>query len=340
MQSLVDSASNGSIDISEGFLKGSLSFRTPLDASFSYADETSTSGRGTLHIASDGVRIRGLRLRGTVMIDSGLSEVSFSDCVIFGNVKVGSGCSDVCLTKCAIEPERGVGLAIETNSSLRIVDSIFSRSLVGISLTNEVFLADSVGSFAPPSSPLCVIERCRFDSNQTDVVVQMLLRSGTSPGHIAVVYPSLLLSLRETKSAMEFEVSLGGRFETPLLFKEWPIPLESLDGLQVPRRGFQSNNRFCYLQVKDDSITVTEDAFVPGPERKRKRAVKTPQFSRAQIHYADILGLEVGCTKDDVQKAYKRLALQHHPDKTGGNERSFIEVKLARDQLMKILDNC
>jgi len=42
----------------------------------------------------------------------------------------------------------------------------------------------------------------------------------------------------------------------------------------------------------------------------------------------EALGLELGATPEDIKKAYRRLALQHHPDKGGSPER-FKEISTA-----------
>lgn len=44
--------------------------------------------------------------------------------------------------------------------------------------------------------------------------------------------------------------------------------------------------------------------------------------------YYQILGVQKNATQDDIKKAYRRLAHQHHPDK-GGNEAKFKEVSEA-----------
>lgn len=45
--------------------------------------------------------------------------------------------------------------------------------------------------------------------------------------------------------------------------------------------------------------------------------------------YYTVLGIEKGATKDDVKKAFRRLAHQYHPDKQGGNEQKFKEINEA-----------
>lgn len=42
--------------------------------------------------------------------------------------------------------------------------------------------------------------------------------------------------------------------------------------------------------------------------------------------YYNILGVEKGATKDDVKKAFRKLAHQYHPDKQGGDEDKFKEI--------------
>lgn len=44
--------------------------------------------------------------------------------------------------------------------------------------------------------------------------------------------------------------------------------------------------------------------------------------------YYKILGLSPGASKDDLKRAYRRLANEHHPDK-GGNAETFKEINKA-----------
>ena len=45
--------------------------------------------------------------------------------------------------------------------------------------------------------------------------------------------------------------------------------------------------------------------------------------------YYQVLGVEKSATKDDIKKAFRKLAHQYHPDKKGGNESKFKEVNEA-----------
>lgn len=49
----------------------------------------------------------------------------------------------------------------------------------------------------------------------------------------------------------------------------------------------------------------------------------------ANKDYYDILGVSKNATDDEIKKAYRRLALKHHPDKEGGNEAKFKEINEA-----------
>lgn len=53
--------------------------------------------------------------------------------------------------------------------------------------------------------------------------------------------------------------------------------------------------------------------------------------------YYEVLGVSRGATKDEIKKAYRKLAMQHHPDKNPGNSESeakFKEASHAADILM------
>lgn len=45
--------------------------------------------------------------------------------------------------------------------------------------------------------------------------------------------------------------------------------------------------------------------------------------------YYNMLGVERNASPDDVKKAFRKLAHEHHPDKSGGNEAKFKEVNEA-----------
>ncbi|MBI5729003.1 MAG: molecular chaperone DnaJ [Candidatus Magasanikbacteria bacterium] len=45
--------------------------------------------------------------------------------------------------------------------------------------------------------------------------------------------------------------------------------------------------------------------------------------------YYKILGVEKGASADEIKKAFKKLAMQHHPDRQGGNEAKFKEINEA-----------
>ncbi len=45
--------------------------------------------------------------------------------------------------------------------------------------------------------------------------------------------------------------------------------------------------------------------------------------------YYDILGVKKGATQDEIKKAFRKLAHEHHPDKAGGNNDKFKEINEA-----------
>ena len=45
--------------------------------------------------------------------------------------------------------------------------------------------------------------------------------------------------------------------------------------------------------------------------------------------YYEILGVNKNASKDDIKKAFYKMAHKYHPDKKGGNETKFKEVNEA-----------
>lgn len=51
----------------------------------------------------------------------------------------------------------------------------------------------------------------------------------------------------------------------------------------------------------------------------------------AKRDYYDVLGVPKNCSKDDIKKAYRRLAIQFHPDKNPGNKEAEEKFKEATE---------
>ena len=49
-------------------------------------------------------------------------------------------------------------------------------------------------------------------------------------------------------------------------------------------------------------------------------------------NFYEVLGVSETATQDEIKKAYRKLAIEHHPDK-GGNEDKFKEIAQAYDTL-------
>ncbi len=53
----------------------------------------------------------------------------------------------------------------------------------------------------------------------------------------------------------------------------------------------------------------------------------------AKRDYYEVLGLSKGASDDEIKKAFRRMAVEHHPDKAGGDETKFKEINEAYEVL-------
>lgn len=53
----------------------------------------------------------------------------------------------------------------------------------------------------------------------------------------------------------------------------------------------------------------------------------------AKRDYYEILGVDKGASADEIKKAFRKAAVQHHPDKEGGDETKFKEINEAYEVL-------
>ncbi len=53
----------------------------------------------------------------------------------------------------------------------------------------------------------------------------------------------------------------------------------------------------------------------------------------AKRDYYEVLGISKGASPDEIKKAFRRLAVQYHPDKEGGDETKFKEINEAYEVL-------
>ena len=59
----------------------------------------------------------------------------------------------------------------------------------------------------------------------------------------------------------------------------------------------------------------------------------------AKRDYYEVLGLSKGASEKDIKKAYRRLAMKHHPDRNPGDEAAEEKFKEASEAAEVLLDD-
>ena len=298
---------------------------------------------GPVHCDGSDVVFQSIEFSQQVTVADSVANVLFDACTFHGPVRFGANCSDIVLRDCSIILARsGLGVSLTCPSGIRIEKCVFRDNLVALSVQEEAVASHTFVDDAGFKKPQCLISDCVFEGNATDVVVRFSWLTGADGAYCCTFFPASLLVVETADSELTFDVSVSGKLETPLSLREWPLP--KLD-LTLPRRGSRRSKRNCFLRTTDNGSlhvwedpSTIEDADLLNQQRKKKTR-KMPQPSRAESLYCGVLGVPVGASLTDVHAAFKKLALVHHPDKTGGTDSQFIRIRKARDELTSILQN-
>jgi DnaJ-class molecular chaperone len=103
----------------------------------------------------------------------------------------------------------------------------------------------------------------------------------------------------------------------------------------MPNKARQKKKR---ATPKPAAPKAAKDQQPPPPEREREQHSVTPkdkilEHIVQQSDYYSILGIAKTATDREITKAYRKRAVQTHPDKTNGDRRAFDKVAEAHDCL-------
>lgn len=79
------------------------------------------------------------------------------------------------------------------------------------------------------------------------------------------------------------------------------------------------------------SKTKKENAKPEEPEEKVSRSLPSSEMSEEEAYF--ILEIRQGASREDIQRAYKRMMMEFHPDRKG-NAYMAAKINQARDTLL------
>jgi len=173
----------------------------------------------------------------------------------------------------------------------------------------------------------------------------------------------------EIKTVRDFFYESFGNQKATKLFielkKNPPIPNNINDIIDTIKSRIQPNKLYSIIQflysisVSDGHLAVSEDEFIFSVGKRmgfttkrldeiRRQFVLNDQESQSEnnenSNYLNRLGLSGNPSKEEIKKAYRRLAKEYHPDKLVGvnqtikkiAEEKFKEIKEAYDFLIAV----
>ncbi len=74
-------------------------------------------------------------------------------------------------------------------------------------------------------------------------------------------------------------------------------------------------------------------------ERRRYESSKGQSSIRVHPPFAELqtLGLDWPCDQEGLKRKWKKLALEHHPDRAAGNQELFRKCERAYQRVLKLL---
>eukprot|EP01061_Rhynchopus_euleeides_P013935 TRINITY_DN24204_c0_g1_i1.p1 TRINITY_DN24204_c0_g1~~TRINITY_DN24204_c0_g1_i1.p1 ORF type:complete len:309 (+),score=66.59 TRINITY_DN24204_c0_g1_i1:44-928(+) len=101
--------------------------------------------------------------------------------------------------------------------------------------------------------------------------------------------------------------------------------------LRRAAQGFGASPQHCQRRAMHQFVRQSECLKRPAAFHSQRR-FKTVLRSKASDPWT-LLGVTRSASEQDLKKAYIKLAKEHHPDRTGGDDTKFKEVKEAYDMI-------
>lgn len=171
----------------------------------------------------------------------------------------------------------------------------------------------------------------RVDEKEVRAILEMFRRMGYGPAQMGTIQQTLQFSLQQPIQLGEVcrNFTRATSYQERLMLLRMVYVVVMADGVVHPAEKKAIEEIVVYFQITVEDFRAIQGEFIKDVDDSK---------------YYKVLGLNKGATKAEIKRAYRKLALSHHPDRVAhlGPEYAKIATEKFKDineAYQKVLDS-